>query len=182
MIVVGTHGGGRLERGILGSVAEKILRSTGWPTLTVGPRVKPAPATDLPFERVLFATDFAPAASSAATYAVSFAARFGARLDVLNVVHDDAIEHPDRLRDLQARFFSTIDCLLPWQTQEICDPKMYVEAGRAHDRILEHIRERSIGLLILGIRKTSHLNLEMRTSGAFRIIVDAECPVLTARG
>jgi hypothetical protein len=36
-------------------------------------------------------------------------------------------------------------------------------------------------LLVLGIRKTSHLGMEMRTSGAFRIIVDAECPVLTIR-
>jgi hypothetical protein len=34
---------------------------------------------------------------------------------------------------------------------------------------------------VLGLRKTSHLGLEMRTSGAFRIIVDAECPVLTIR-
>jgi nucleotide-binding universal stress UspA family protein len=182
MIVLGTHGGGRLERGIIGSIAEKILRSTRWPALTVGPQVKPAPATVLPFDRVLFATDFTPAATSAATYAVSLAARFGARLDVLNVVQDDAIEYPDRLLDLQTRFFSALDCLVPQQTQEICDPRMYVEAGSAHDRILEHIGKRSIDLLVLGIRKTSHLDMEMRTSGAFRIIVDAECPVLTIRG
>jgi len=67
MIVLGTHGGGRLERGIIGSVAEKILRSSSWPALTVGPQVKPVSSETLPLKRVLFATDFTPAAASAAT-------------------------------------------------------------------------------------------------------------------
>ena len=51
MIVLGTHGGSRLERGIIGSVAEKILRSTRWPALTVGPQVQPVSSKTLPFER-----------------------------------------------------------------------------------------------------------------------------------
>ena len=35
--MLGTQGRGRLSRGILGSVAEKVLRSTKGPALTVGP-------------------------------------------------------------------------------------------------------------------------------------------------
>jgi nucleotide-binding universal stress UspA family protein len=97
------------------------------------------------------------------------------------VIQDDGIEHPDRLSDLQNRYFSALDGLVPQQAKEFCDPRSYVAVGRAHDQILEHIRERSIDLLVLGIRKTSHLSMEMRTSGAFRIIVDAACPVLTIR-
>ena len=53
------------------------------------------------------------------------------------------------------------------------------EVGKAHAAILRHIQERSIDLLVLGIRKTAHLGLEMRTSGAFQLIVDATCPVMT---
>jgi len=177
--VLGTHGGGRIERGIIGSIAEKILRSSQWPTLTVGPQVKPASSQTFPFARILFATDFTPAAANTAVYAVTFAEVFGAKIDVLNVIQDDGIEHPDRLSDLQKRFFSALDGLVPQQAKEFCDPRTYVAVGRAHDQILEHIGERSIDLLVLGIRKTSHLSMEMRTSGAFRIIVDAACPVLT---
>jgi nucleotide-binding universal stress UspA family protein len=179
MIVLGTHGGGRLERGVIGSIAERILRSTRWPALTVGPRVKPVSSRTFPFARILFATDFTDAAANAATYAVTFAEVLGAKIDVLNVIQDDAIEHPDRLSELQARFFSALDGLVPQQAKEFCDPRTYVAVGKAHDQILEHIRERSIDLLVLGIRRTSHLSMAMRTSGAFRIIVDAECPVLT---
>jgi nucleotide-binding universal stress UspA family protein len=181
MIVLGTHGGGRLERGIIGSVAEKILRSTRWPAFTVGPHVQPLSSETFPFERILFATDFTVTAANAAIYAVTFAEVFGAKIDVLNVIHDDAIEHPDGLFDLQTRFFSALDSLVPQCAREFCDPKTFVAVGKAHDKILEHIREHSIDLLVLGIRKTSYLSMEMRTSGAFRIIVDAECPVLTIR-
>jgi nucleotide-binding universal stress UspA family protein len=181
MIVLGTHGGNRLERGIIGSVAEKILRSTRWPTLTVGPQVQALSSKNLPFERILFATDFTPAAASAALYAVTLAEVLGARIDVLNVIQEGAIEHPDRLSDLQHRFYDALDGLVPQQAKKFCDPRTFVEVGSAHERILDHIREHSIDLLVLGIRQTSHLGMEMRTSGAFRIIVDAECPVLTIR-
>jgi nucleotide-binding universal stress UspA family protein len=181
MIFMGTHGGGRLERGIIGSVAEKILRSTRWPSLTVGPQVQPVSSHTFPFERILFATDFTLAAANAAIYAVTIAEVFGAKIDVLNVITDDAIEHPDRFSDLQTRFFRALDSLVPKSAREFCDPRTFVAVGKAHDKILEHIKEQSIDLLVLGIRKTSHLSMEMRTSGAFRIIVDAACPVLTIR-
>ena len=181
MIVLGTHGGGRLERDIIGSVAEKILRSTRWPALTVGPHVQPLSPQTFPFKRMLFATDFTEAAAKAAIYAVTFAEVFGAKIDVLNVIEEDAIEHPDRLADLQARFFSTLDGLVPQHAREFCAPRTFVAVGGAHEKIIEHIGERSIDVLVLGIRKSSHLSMEMRTSGAFRIIVDAACPVLTIR-
>jgi len=181
MLVLGTHGGGRFERGIIGSTAEKILRSTRWPALTVGPHVQPLTSQTFPFERILFATDFTEAAANAATYAVTFAEVFAARIDVLNVIQEAVFDHPDRLAVHQNRFFSALEALVPQSAREFCDPRTYVAIGGAHDKILEHIRERSIELLVLGIRKTSHISMEMRTSGAFRIIVDAPCPVLTIR-
>jgi nucleotide-binding universal stress UspA family protein len=179
MIVLGTHGGGRFERGIIGSTAEKILRSTRWPSLTVGPRVRPASSKTLPFERVLFATDFSAAAAHAALYAVSIAEAFRTKLDILNVIQEGSVAHPDRLSNLQRDFYETLDRLVPELAKEFCDPRSFVEVGKAHERILEHIKEHSIDLLVLGIRKSSHLSIETRTSRAFQIIVDAECPVLT---
>jgi nucleotide-binding universal stress UspA family protein len=181
MIVMGTHGGGWLERGIIGSIAEKILRCSSWPSLTVGPQVKPVSSRTFPFARILFATDFTAAAANAAIHAVTLAEVFGAKIDVLNVIQDDAIEHPDRLSELQNRFFGALDGIVPQQAMEFCDPRTYVAVGRSHDQILKHIGERSIDLLVLGIRKTSHLSMEVRTSRAFKIIVDAACPVLTIR-
>jgi nucleotide-binding universal stress UspA family protein len=179
MVVLGTHGGGRFERGIIGSVAEGVLRCTRWPCLTVGPKVRPATSKTVPVERVLFATDFSEGAAQAALYAVNLAEAFGATIEVLNVVKEGSVGHTDRLSELETRFYATLDRLVPEQAKEFCDPRTFVEVGRAQEQIIQQITERSIDLLILGIRKSSHLSLEMRTSRAFQIIVDAECPVLT---
>ena len=149
--------------------------------MTVGPLVKPVSSQTFPFTRILFATDLSPVGASAAIYAVTFAEVFGAKIDVLNVIQDDAIKQPERLSELQTRFFGALDGLVPEQVKQFCDPRTFVTVGRAHDQILEHIRERSIDLLVLGIHKASHLSMEMRTSDVFRIIVDAACPVVTIR-
>lgn len=180
ILVLGTHGGGRIERGLIGSVAERVLRSTSWPSLTVGPKVSSPMA--FPFERILYATDFTPAAAHAAIYALSFAESFGAKIDVLNVIRADAVHHPDRLSDLQKHFYGVLDRLVPERAREFSDPRTFVGIGKAHDQIMAHIRERSVDLLVLGIRKTSHLGMEARRSGAFQLIVDAKCPVLTITG
>lgn len=179
LIVLGTHGSGWMKHGILGSVAEEILRSTRWPSLTVGPQVPPASAHTLPFKRILYATDFTPAAAHAAAFAISFAEAFTCRLDVLNVIHEDDVHHPDRLSDLRIRFYTALDRVVPEQARNFCDPRTFVAVGKARDQILRHIAENSIDLLVLGIRKTSHLRTEIRTSRLFSLIVDARCPVLT---
>jgi nucleotide-binding universal stress UspA family protein len=184
LIVLGTQGGGRVARGLIGSVAEKILRSTSWPSFTVGPLAPSVSSSSvaLPFKRLLCATDFSPAAIRAIGFALSFVETLGAEIDVLNVVPESAIEHPDRLAELRSHFYDTLDQFVPARATDFSHPRTFVETGCAHDRILEHVKDRSIDLLVLGIRKTSHLGLEMRTSGAFRVIVDAPCPVLTITG
>ncbi len=52
LLVMGTHGEGWMKRKLIGSVAEKVLRSTSHPTLTVGPHVPPAD-----YERVAISPD-----------------------------------------------------------------------------------------------------------------------------
>lgn len=179
MIVLGTHGGGWLGRSVIGSVAEQILRSTCWPSLTVGPNVAFMASKPIPFERLLVATDFSPAGSRAVAYAMSLAVRLGAAIDVLYVIPEDAVGSTQRVYDLQQSFDLAFEGIVPQETRRLCEPKTFVEIGNAHERIHAHIKERSIDLLVLGIRTTSYLRLEMRTSRAFRIIVDAQCPVLT---
>lgn len=182
LIVLGTHGGGRIERSIIGSVAEEILRATRWPCLTVGPHTPPAAGAMPPFRRILFATDLSPAAARAASFAVPFAEAFRADIDVLHVIPKDAVDNPGRLAELQERFYNALDAVVPRQTRERCESRTYVEVGKAHKQILDHVRARSCDMLVLGIHKTSHPGLEMLKSGAFQLIVDAPCPVLTVTG
>ncbi len=182
MLVLGTHGGSRLEHEVMGSVAEKILRSTRWPCLTIGPQTPRINDKTRLFRRILYATDLTPATTHAAMFALSFSEQAGGTLDVLNVVPEIAEEDPAGWEQLRKQHVEELERLVPRQAREFSSPNTYVESGRAHQRIMRHLEEDSIDLLVLGIRRAPFLSLEMRTSGAFRIIANAPCPVLTIMG
>lgn len=182
LIVLGTHGRGRMVRGIVGSVADRILRSTNGPTLTVGPEVPAYPADCSPFRRILYATGLSPAAARGAIYAVAMAQAFDASLDVLHVVRPDDVADQARFREIQTQFHATIEEMVPQRANAILNPRGQVEVGSAHERILEYLRKNQVDLLVLSIRKSSHLWLQSRVSGAFHIIATAPCPVLAMTG
>jgi nucleotide-binding universal stress UspA family protein len=57
LIVLGTHGRGGVDRLVLGSVTEKVLRKATCPVLTVPPSVsEPAATAPLLFARILCAS------------------------------------------------------------------------------------------------------------------------------
>jgi nucleotide-binding universal stress UspA family protein len=84
LIVAGTHSKSGMERRVLGSTAEQLIRSAACPVFTVGPHAKQPPP--LFFERIVYATDFLLEAARAAVYAVSFAEDSGAHLYVCHVL------------------------------------------------------------------------------------------------
>jgi len=182
LVVLSTSGAGRFQRTFIGSTADRILRSTRWPCFVCGPNVPPPAKDSIPFKRILYATDFSPAAVQAAVYAVSLAKDAGANIDVLNVVPEKVIAHPQQIAELEERLHQQLEKVVPAQAREFCNPRTFVDVGNAHKQINEHIRQYAVDLLVIGVRKSSHLDLEMRTSGAFALIAESPCPVLTVLG
>jgi nucleotide-binding universal stress UspA family protein len=182
LIVLGTKGRGRLDRTIIGSVAERILRATNGPSLTVGPEVPPCDPEKSGFRRILYATGLSPAAAQGATYAVATAKAFGATLDVLHVVRPDDQADPARFSEVQKQFETIVEQLVPNEAKALLKPRALVEVGTAQSRILEQLKTNPYDLLVLSIRKSSHLWLQSRLSGAFHIIANAPCPVMTMTG
>ena len=178
-MVLGTHGGGAIDRFILGSTAEGILRHSTGPAITIGPRVNILKAGALRIKRILYATDCTSEAAHAAPVAVALADAFSADLDVLNVVRSEDIDHPEQLDLLQKHFYGAVEAAVPRHAEQICQPHTFVSVGQPHAEILKHVDKREIDLLILGLRRNAHLGMQNRTSGAFPIIVEARCPVVT---
>jgi nucleotide-binding universal stress UspA family protein len=179
LIVMGTHGGGAIDRFVLGSTAEGILRHSSGPAITIGPRVDILKAAALRIKRILYATDCTPEAAHAAPVAVALADAFSAELDVLNVVRSRDIDHPEQLHQLQQHFYGAVEAAIPLHAEQICKPNTFVSVGQPSTEILKHVDEREIDLLILGLRRNAHLGMQNRTSGVFPIIVEAKCPVVT---
>jgi nucleotide-binding universal stress UspA family protein len=179
LVVMGTHGGGAIDRLILGSTAEGILRQSSEPALTVGPKVNNLAAGPLRIRRILYASDSTAEAGHGAAVAVALASAFSAELDVLNAIRSGDITNPEDLPRIQENYYGAIEAIMPQNARQVCDPHTFVSVGQPHTRILKHIDERKIDLLILGLRKSKHFGVQSRTSGVFPIIVKARCPVLS---
>ena len=91
LIVMGTHGRQGVDRLMLGSVTEGVMRKASCPVLVVNrglPEVTP-PGTrqdSLHLSRLLFCTDFSEHSQRALDYATSLAAEYNAELTLLHVL------------------------------------------------------------------------------------------------
>ena len=95
LIVMGTHGRSGFQRLVLGSVADKVLRTASQPVLTVPPgALDPMLSGTGPFKRILCATDFSECSKAALQYAASLAETARAKLTAVHVV-----ELPTQLYD-----------------------------------------------------------------------------------
>lgn len=179
IIVMGTHGGGLLERFVIGSTAEGILRHTRLPALTVGPKAPQLLTETLEFKRVLFVTNNQAGAAETAQLAVDAASAFGATLDVLNVIHPKSVEKTlNEPHELLAHHDET-EAALPAHLRDHLEVRTFVSVGQPRTEILKHIREREIDLLVMGLNAETQLEMQGNLSGAFPMIAEAACPVLT---
>ena len=195
IVIAGTHGRTGLGRLIMGSVAEEILRQSPCPVLTVGPNVISASLRNLTrgdrdvmppraqIRDVLYATDLRPQSNDAAALAASLARTFDATLGLLHVVDD----YGDRLNDQPGPVESALGKLrelLPEETELLRPPELLAQFGVPTESILQTAAERQTGLIVLGARaESSHPKAATHLGGgvAHRIIVGANCPVLTVR-
>jgi nucleotide-binding universal stress UspA family protein len=178
ILVLGTHGGSSIERRLLGSVAENILRRTAIPTLTAGQQVITS-GKARPFQRILYATDSSPVASQAAPLVCAFASSFSSRLEVVSVLNESEGAVARILAELDFRTQQELAANLAERCVHFQAPRSVTYSKHAHNEILRRLKEDSCDLLVLGIEQKSSLGFADRDSGAFRIIADSPCPVLT---
>lgn len=180
LVVLGTQGKGRIKHHLVGSTAEEVLRTLSCPVMTIGPHV-PAPGKALCFKNILYATDFSPEAMKAATYAVTLAQAFGAHLHILNVLTLDGVESVHELHEKQRGFHRELDKLVPEEAKVFMEPSSYVELGEVRERILEHAKAHKIDLIVIGPRSSDKVKMPFGRGLTYRLIAEAECPVMTLR-
>ena len=98
VVVIGTHGRSGLERLLLGSVTEKVVRKSPCPVMVVPPRAQDAAGAGLIHggrPRIICAVDFSGASIAALEYAMSLAEEADADLSLLHVIEvpPELLEH-----------------------------------------------------------------------------------------
>lgn len=196
LVVLGTHGRTGLGKLVMGSVAEDVLRHATCPVLTVGPRAasvaKAAEARhdpDLPspqirFRQILYATNFEPEPSQSVAFAVSLAREFQAKLTLLHVIEDygDKLhEHPGPIEIALRK----LERLVPDRAGLRYPPQFMAEFGVPAELILKTAGGQDADLILLGVRSSvGHEGAATHLGGstAHKVIVGADCPVLTVHG
>jgi len=190
LIVLGTHGRSGVQRLVLGSVAEKVLRRAKSPVLTVPPGALTSPeALELP-KTILCAVDFSDASLRALEYAMSVAQESDAELVLMHVV-DWAAEtwaagtHGVMLTAYTESRTAEAERLLreavPEPAREWCKPEILIAEGKPWREILRVARERSADLVVLGVLGRGAVDLTLFGSTTHHIVREAPCPVLTVR-
>ena len=184
LIVIGSHGRRGIEKLLLGSTAEEILRLAPNPVLIVGPESSVSPEAETSLRRILYATDFSSESEPAMHYAYHLSREYGASLVFLHVV-EDAWKEPLSTSMQPADFFRLRLLENHWAFEETgIEPEIRVEFGQRADSILEVAEKLQIDLIVLGVRGTSHPRITAHLPGptAYDVVSRARCPVLVVRG
>jgi nucleotide-binding universal stress UspA family protein len=189
LLVMGTHGRSGFEALFLGSVTEKVLRSTRVPVLTVPPAVERL--ASVVYKTMLCPIEFSDASTRALEYALTLAQETGARLILLHVVEQlvdepqlGEVTHfsvPEYRRYLEEDARTRLRSAVPEEARVWCTPEERVLAGKAYRVILEIAEQQKAEVIVMGVHGKGALNRRLFGSTTHHVIREAHCPVLTLR-
>jgi nucleotide-binding universal stress UspA family protein len=181
LIVMGTHGLRGIDRVLLGSVADKILRKAHCPVLAVR-----KPAHDLvtqagvldviPPQRILCCTDFSDQSEQSVEYAVSLATEYGGELTFLHVLED--LAGSADIENEIAKAMQSLEKRISPETRRNCKVKTLVRIGNPYQQILELAVESQTDLIVMGVRGRNALDVAVFGSTTYRVVQLGPCPVL----
>ena len=181
LITMGTHGRRGLDRLVLGSVTERILRTARPPVLAVHSLLEGRGAREEPVQvhNILACTDFSDNSPRALEYALLLACKYKAGISLLHV-----IERSDGGKDLEAercRVLQQLRAVIPHNVQNCATVEPAVRAGKTYEEILGHAAETETDLIVMGVRGRNALDLALFGSTTERVIQLGLWPVLVVR-
>jgi len=182
LVVTGTHGRGKVQKLLIGSVAEEIFRKADCAVLTVGPAVQNGDKKEVDLNHILFATDFGPGAGKAAAYAFSLAQEHNATLTLLHVIESAAAYTEESVARQREINIARMKKLMPEGSENWCNPEFRATFGAAVEEILIAARESKADLIVMGAKARNSLAGHAPLTVAYNVVTKATCPVLTVRG
>jgi len=193
LVTMGTHGRTGLDRLLLGSVAERVVRTSPVPVLTAraddGDAEGAVAGGDSTYESVLVPTDGSEAATAAVEHALAVAERYDATVHVLSVVDMEALAGassvgmsvPDVAQDLEAEHETATETIADRCERRGIEVETRVEQGTPHRAIARYVDERGIDLVTMGTHGRTGLDRLLLGSVTDRVIRTSPVPVLTVR-
>lgn len=185
LIVLSTHGYSGVQRLLLGSTAEQVIRHAPCAVLTL--RDRPQSPASTRIRRILAPVDFSPPSREALRYAVEFAGAFDADLTVFHAVL--SLPPPRRLaafaRGLEVEALKQaredLAALVKAEVRGAIPVSTKIAAGIPRDAIVRVAGRLKADLIIVATHGRTGLERWMMGSTAERVVRHAPCPVLVMR-
>jgi nucleotide-binding universal stress UspA family protein len=173
LIVMGTHGRSAVERWVLGSVTDRVLRTAPCPVLAV-PRTVPRSMPPGPVSgRILCAIQLAEPSARTLTYALTLGRSTGSIVSLLHVW--DGVGGPRMRAIWEAEVYQRLHAAALAGGPPGCPVTEVVLAGRPHREILRLAEAQHTGVIVLGG------NGQGLGSTSSHVLREAKAPVLIVR-
>ncbi len=185
LIIMGTHGRTGLKHVLQGSVAEKVVRLSPVPVLTIHRDVH-----KFDFDDILVPIDFSMYSHKAVEFAVDLAHNFNSRLVFLHVIEQEI--HPSFYaagvtsifeidHDLKQRVIQNMQEFVEDFIDENFSVKYVVLEGKAHREIVEYAKENNMDLIVIATHGLTGLEYLLLGSTTEKVVRWATCPVFTVK-
>lgn len=181
LIVMGTRGLRGMDRLIMGSVTEKVLRQARCPVLAlrrpahyvVSAVRDPEPVQ---IRKMLLCSDLSDLSRHAMEYAFTMAEGHGAELTLLHVLED--IQKSEDLQSATEEAAKQLEESIAPEVRDECPVKVIVRLGKPYQEITQFALEAQIDLVIMGVRGPGSLHTALFGPTTYRVIQLGSAPVL----
>jgi nucleotide-binding universal stress UspA family protein len=185
VIVMGTHGRTGVERLLIGSVAESVVRTAPCPVFTVRTDAEAGPPTTV--RRILVPVDFSDEARVAVRHAKELALTYGARIDLLHVVEEVIYPSTYGIEPVELPTGEVIEnvenALAKMAREDVGIEHAVVEArmGYAPNEILTYAREHDSDLIVIATHGRTGIDRLLMGSVAERVVRQSSGPVFVVK-
>ena len=181
LIVMGTHGRRGIDRMMLGSVTERVLRHASCPVLAIRPTA-PEPGKRevgdeaVEIRRILCCIDFSASSKKAVELALSLAEGYAGEVTLLHVLED--VWGSADIAEEMTTTTENLEKLLPPSACNSTRIHLEMRVGRPCQEILRFACEGQSDLIVAGTRGRQTLDRAVFGSTTSRVIQLSPCPVL----
>ena len=189
MIVMATHARKGLTHTFIGSIAEKVLRTSSCPVLTVKLSLEIKP-DKFDIKKILVPVDLSEQSERAFELSVKFAKLFNAHIEVFNVIqpisfypyyYSDFFSREGVIKRMVDEAKVRLDLLVEEKGQGYQNITSQVIIGEPFNDILEKGKTIKADLIVMGTHGRTGFSHLLMGSVAERVVRLANCPVLTVK-
>ncbi|MEF8863151.1 MAG: universal stress protein [Haloarculaceae archaeon] len=184
LVVMGTHGRTGVERYLLGSVTEKVVRLSDVPVLTV--KAEADGDATYPYADILVPTDGSGGAAAAIDPAVDIASTYDARVHALSVIDTMSMGVDVRsgaiLDALEESARSAVETIEERAANaSVHAVETAIQHGNPYRAIRSYVEEHDIDLVVMGTHGRSGIERYLLGSVAEKTVRTSPVPVMTVR-